>query len=97
MGFNRAVIDASPSIQQAAENDIQHDTLSATFFFTAPSLGALLELHSSAVVRTMLSVPLYTATFTVNDLGDTQDAIPSDGTCAIAVNVRALRAVFFPS
>ena len=60
-------------------------------------LGRYLNCTLALLTRTALSVPLYTATFTVNDLGDTQDAIPSDGTCATAVNVRALRAVFFPS
>ena len=35
-------------------------------------------------VLTVLSAPLYAATFTVNDLGDAQDAIPSDGICATA-------------
>ena len=39
-----------------------------------------------------LSTSLHAATFTVNDLGDAADAMPSDGICATAGNVCTLRA-----
>lgn len=52
--------------------------------------GVLTRL--TALVLTVLSMQLYAAIITVNDLGDAADAIPSDNICATAGSVCTLRA-----
>ncbi len=44
------------------------------------------------LVLTVFSLPLFAATFTVNDLGDAPDAIANDGICATVGGVCTLRA-----
>ena len=48
--------------------------------------------HLLTVFALLIAAPLLAATFTVNDLGDAPDAIPSDGICATAGSVCTLRA-----
>lgn len=55
-------------------------------------VGRCLACTVSLIVLIVLSTSVQAATFTVNDLGDAADAMPSDGICATAGNVCTLRA-----
>ena len=68
-------------------------TFGASVFFSLRDfVGRCVACTVVPLLIMALSTSLHAATFTVNDLGDAADAIPSDGICATAGNVCTLRA-----